>query len=553
MNFKKIIILGALLLGTFISVMDTTIVNIALPEMLTDFSCTLSQVAWVATGYTLAFAVMLVAASKLADHFGRKKAFIFGLALFIFTSFLACISGSIEMLIAIRVIQGLSAAFIVPVTMPIALEIVPEEKKGMIIGIWGAFSGLAATLGPVLGGLLTENFNWQSIFFINIPLGIIAIFFAAIFITESYDNSANKKVDYIGMLILSGALFCLTFGFAKVSDLGWTSSTFLIFMSISMLLLMLFLYIESKIKYPMVPLSMLKVKTFTFSSLTLFMQGLGLTSGTLIITLLLTNLMGKTELEAGLIVSVLALSSMFTSVLSGKLSDKLGGALFSSLGMMGLTISTYLYSYIRYDSSISLVIILLCISGLALGLIIGPAMGSGIRLIPPEKIGIASGILNMMRTVGQAVGIAILTSVLTTSINHHVDSATKEAVKIVEDNAAFDEMAKTEIIAHLHESNSNTFDQEKTMKELNQKEEELLSKTPKPYKDKVKEKFKKQREQVIILQNKIAELYNEKISDSFNFTFKIGSIILILGIIFSLFSDISPRKLRVKQEKTSSL
>ncbi|MDR4399371.1 MFS transporter, partial [Bacillus atrophaeus] len=429
--------------------------------------------------------------------------------------------------------------------------IVPDEKKGMIIGIWGAFSGLAATLGPVLGGLLTENFNWQSIFFINIPLGLIAIIFAAIFITESYDNSANKKVDYIGMLILSGALFCLTFGFAKVSDLGWTSSTFLVFMSVSMLLLIFFFYIESKIKYPMVPLSMLKVKTFTFSSLTLFMQGLGLTSGTLIITLLLTNVMGKTELEAGLIVSVLALSSMFTSVLSGKLSDKLGGALFSSLGMMGLTITTYLYGYIRYDSPISLVIVLLCISGLALGLIIGPAMGSGIRLIPKEKIGIASGILNMMRTVGQAVGIAVLTSVLTTSINHDVDAAKKEAVKIIEDNTVFDDIAKTEIIARLHES--DTFDQEKTIKELNQKEEELLSKTPKQYKDKVKESFKKQKEQIIILQNKIAELYNEKISDSFNFTFKIGSIILVIGIIFSLFSDISPRKLRMKQTKTSSL
>lgn len=129
MKLKKQLSLISLLMGTFISVMDTTIVNIALPEMLTDFSCTLSQVAWVATGYTLAFAVMLVGASKLADHFGRKKSIYIWVRPFIFTSFLACISGSIEMLITVRVIQGLSAAFIVPVTMPIALEIVPDEKK----------------------------------------------------------------------------------------------------------------------------------------------------------------------------------------------------------------------------------------------------------------------------------------------------------------------------------------------------------------------------------------------------------------------------------------
>ncbi len=176
----------------------------------------------------------------------------------------------------------------------------------------------------------------------------------------------------MGILILSGALFCLTFGFAKVSDLGWSSPLIISLFVISVLLFCLFFFIESKIKNPMIPLSMLKIRTFSFSSFTLFMQGLGLTSGTLIITLLLTNLMGKTELEAGLIVSTLALSSMFTSVLSGKLSDKLGGIWLSGLGMLGLTITTYLYGYIRYDSSVTTVIILLCLTYLALGLVIGP-------------------------------------------------------------------------------------------------------------------------------------------------------------------------------------
>ncbi|MED4525804.1 MULTISPECIES: MFS transporter [Bacillus amyloliquefaciens group] len=548
MNFKKLIMLSALLLGTFISVMDTTIVNIALPKMLDYFSSNLSQVAWVATGYTLAFAVLLVGASKLADHFGRKKAFMFGLALFILTSVIACLSTSIEMLITIRVIQGLSAAFIVPVTMPIALAIVPQNKKGLIIGIWGAFSGLAATLGPVLGGLLTENFNWQAIFFINIPLGLISLFLAAFFITESYDETVSKKIDYMGILILSGALFCLTFGFAKVSDLGWSSPLIISLFVISVLLFCLFFFIGSKIKNPMIPLSMLKIRTFSFSSFTLFMQGLGLTSGTLIITLLLTNLMGKTELEAGLIVSTLALSSMFTSVLSGKLSDKLGGIWLSGLGMLGLTITTYLYGYIRYDSSVTTVIILLCLTGLALGLVIGPAMSSGIRLIPPEKVGIASGILNMMRTVGQALGIAILTSVLTMNINDHTASAKKEAITIVENNQVFDKNAKNEIITHLKHSDSKGFDRRKSIAELNKKEEEILSITPDPYKEKVQKSFNTQKKEVIAIQKKISNLYNEKISDSFNNTFKVGSVILILGIIFALFSDISPKRLKQQQK-----
>ncbi|MGG0150338.1 MFS transporter, partial [Bacillus velezensis] len=478
----------------------------------------------------------------------KRGAVPFGLALFILTSVIACLSTSIEMLVTIRVIQGLSDAFIVPVTMPIALAIVPQNKKGMIIGIWGAFSGLAATLGPVLGGLLTENFNWQAIFFINIPLGLISLFLAAFFITESYDETVSKKIDYMGILILSGALFCLTFGFAKVSDLGWSSPLIISLFVISVLLFCLFFFIESKIKNPMIPLSMLQIRTFSFSSFTLFMQGLGLTSGTLIITLLLTNLMGKTELEAGLIVSTLALSSMFTSVLSGKLSDKLGGIWLSGLGMLGLTITTYLYGYIRYDSSITSVIILLCLTGLALGLVIGPAMSSGIRLIPPEKVGIASGILNMMRTVGQALGIAILTSVLTMNINDHTATAKKEAIKIVESNQVFDKNAKNEIITHLKHSDSKGFDRSKSIAELNKKEEEILSITPDPYKEKVQKSFNIQKKEVMAIQKKISNLYNEKISDSFNNTFKVGSVILILGIIFALFSDISPKRLKQQQK-----
>ncbi|KXZ20250.1 MFS transporter [Bacillus nakamurai] len=545
---KQKLILTALLLSTFISVMDTTIVNIAIPDLLNRFSCSLSQAGWVATGYNLAFAVVLVAASKLADHLGRKKAFIFGLSLFVAVSAAACFSSSIEMLIALRVIQGLAAAFIVPVTMPIALNLISEERKGMLIGIWGAFSGLAATAGPMLGGIIIQKINWQAIFFINIPLGLICLLLAVLFITESYDSSADHRIDFFGMLVLSSALFCLTFGFARVSDDGWTSLPVMLLFASSAVLFILFFIIECKTKSPMIPIQMLKVRTFAFSSLTLFMLGLGLTGGTLIITLLLTNLMGKTELEAGFIISSLALSSMFTSALSGIWRS----VWLPSIGMLGLTVSTYLYGFISYDSSIYFVVLLLSFSGLALGFVIGPVMGTGIKHIAYEKTGMASGIMNMMRTVGQAVGIAILTSLLTANMTIHTELAKKEAIALAEQDSILDPSTKAEFINQLqHSNNTNSFSQTKTTETIDRKESEVLNSVPKKEQKQKKQQLNIQKNEVLLLQNKITTLYKENISFSFQSTCKTGGYILILGIIFAIFINVKQRKKEKPQKAVS--
>lgn len=550
MDCKKIIVLITLLLGTFIALMDTTIVNIAIPEILDYFSCSLSVVSWVTTGYNLSFAVLLITASRLADQFGRKKIFIFGIILFTITSLLAGMSQSIETLILFRAIQGASAACIVPVTMPIALDIVPKEKKGLIIGIWGAFSGLAAALGPLLGGGLTDKINWQSIFYINIPIGILTVMLAVIFMKETCDKTASKRIDFLGMITLSIALFCLTFAFAKAADKGWTSPYILNLFVISFIFIIGFLLIESKTSEPMVQLKLLKIRTFSFSSLTLFILGLGLTSGTLLITLLLTSLMEKSELEAGLIVSSLAFSSMITSIISGKFSDRYGGTWFSTVGMIGLMITTYLYGNVHFDSSVSEVIILLCATGLSLGLIMGPSMGSAIRQVPDEKVGIASGIINMMRSVGQALGIAILTTILSTNMTNNVEIAKKEAIQMVEKNTVFDDNAKKEIIHNIQTANGTSQPKNnELLKQIDKKEKEILANTPDAYKEKVKQSFQKQKEEAMIVKDKIAHLYKEYVNNSFSYTFKFASWLVALGVLFALFSDVNPRKQAIRNQK----
>ncbi|MGZ7442994.1 MFS transporter [Paenibacillus sp. TH7-28] len=176
----------AIILGFFMALLDTTIVNITLPKMTEYFHATVKDMSWVANGYNMAFAVMLITASKLADQFGRKKLFSAGLLLFTISSLLAGVSQNVQMLIAFRVLQGFSAAFIVPVTVPLAVNLFPPEKHGMVVGLWGAIAGLASASGPALGGVITQMAGWRAVFFINLPIGIISMILVAKRIEESY-------------------------------------------------------------------------------------------------------------------------------------------------------------------------------------------------------------------------------------------------------------------------------------------------------------------------------------------------------------------------------
>ncbi|PRR84415.1 MFS transporter [Clostridium vincentii] len=216
MNKKyQIISFVAIILGFFMALLDTTIVNITLPKMTEYFNTTMAHISWVVNAYNLAFAAIILTASRLADQFGRKKLFIAGVVLFTISSLLSGLSNSLEGLILFRAIQGLSAAFVVPVAMPLSAEIFPPEKRGTIMALWGAFAGLAAASGPTLGGILTQWFNWRYIFFINVPIGCICILLTMKFIKESYDPTASKSIDFGGIITISTAMFCLTFALIK--------------------------------------------------------------------------------------------------------------------------------------------------------------------------------------------------------------------------------------------------------------------------------------------------------------------------------------------------
>ena len=218
MNKKHQIISFVVIILGFFMALDTTIVNITLPTMTEYFNTTMSHISWVVNAYNLTFTAIILTASRLADQFGRKKLFLTGVFLFTISSLLSGISHSLEILILLRAVQGLSAAFVVPVAMPLSAEIFPPEKRGTIMALWGAFAGLAAASGPTLGGILTHFFNWRYIFFINVPIGCICILLTMKFIKESYDQAASKSIDFGGIITVSTAMFCLKIGRASCRE-----------------------------------------------------------------------------------------------------------------------------------------------------------------------------------------------------------------------------------------------------------------------------------------------------------------------------------------------
>ncbi len=417
-RMRRALSFTAIVLGFFMALLDTTIINIALPEMTRHFGGSVSRISWVMNGYNLAFAVFILTASRLADQFGRKKVFIFGVALFTLTSLLAGFATSLGMLILLRVIQGLAGAIIVPVTIPLTTTTFPKEMHGLIIGIWGAVSGVAAASGPALGGILTQNLSWEWIFFVNVPLGVLSIVLTAVFIQESRDDTAGRSIDYGGTLGITGAMFFITYALIKVQDYGWSSGVTLALLGAGVVFLLLFIFTQWKGREPMLPLSLMRIRTFNNASLTLLIVGAALMNLSLLTSFFLTRMMGMTELKAGLVLSMVAVGSIVSSAVSGPLSAKYGSHLFAAAGIVITGGAMYSMSGLHAESAVAEVVVRLLVAGVGIGLTMAPVMSSAVRNVPDDKVGISSGVTNMAKSLGSVIGVAIIVTVL----QHNMDS-----------------------------------------------------------------------------------------------------------------------------------
>ncbi|WP_246070406.1 MFS transporter [Paenibacillus kobensis] len=558
---RTILTFIGIILGYFIALLDTTIVNIALPKTAEYFNRDVSDISWIMNGYNIAFAVLMLTASRIADQFGRKKLFLIGLILFTLTSFLCGIASTLDLLIMFRVLQGLSAAIIVPVTIPLAIQLFPKEKHGAVLGIWGAIAGVASASGPALGGILTEYFSWQSVYFVNLPIALVSFVFSYILLTESYDKTASKNMDFAGMLTISAAIFCFTLGLIETSDYGWSSFYVLSLFAGSLLSLTLFIVVERRSKDPMLPLSLMRISTFNASSTALLFTSIGTAAGSFLIAFYLTSLRDMSVLEGGMTIIASSLTATVFSVVSGPMSAKVGGRFLASLGLTLITAAVYLFGSLDADSTRLDALWRLSLLGAGLGISVVPLFGSAVNNIPADKLGIVSGVTNVARTLGMVIGVALLATMLSSNMKNELSTARDKVILTIQ-ASALDASVKDGMIASVQSMDSESLQEgnaqrqmtlEKVMEQVDQRETEALLQAPSEEQETVKAAFDLNREQINQLWPTIHAEIRSYMAKGFSSTFHLVSFLLIPGIIIAYFSDKRRQKVKGETKRTAAI
>ena len=417
--------LGALCFGLFMALLDVTIVNVALPAIQADLKTDFTSLEWVVSAYTLVFAVTLVTVSRLGDIYGRKTLFIIGLGVFTFGSLLCALSGhftfgglsNIATLNISRGVQGLGASAMMPLSLAIISDTFKGKQRGMAFGIWGGISGFATAIGPLVGGVLVDKINWQSIFFLNVPIGIAAIILSLWAISQSKDESAHKQIDLFGLVTFTIFMFCLIFGLIRVNEAahGWSSPEILILLGVAAVSLIVFIFGELKMVNPMVDPRLFKIPSFTGAAIAAFCLSAGMYALLFYLSLYLQNGLGFNAMETGL--RFIAFSSL--SFLLGPLAGFLMGKtqpkwiVFASLLFLG--IGVWLMSGLSPADKPSDWIALLpgfILAGIGNGLINPPISNLSIGTVDLRLSGMASGINSVARQIGIAFGTAFFGAIL---------------------------------------------------------------------------------------------------------------------------------------------
>lgn len=419
-----------LTIAMFMGTLDSTIVNIALPKLMTTFNTNLAGVSWVATTYTLALAVFMITATKLGDKFGRKKLMIIGLLLFAGSSAACMFAPSLMYLLVFRSFQGLGGAIITPLVLPMGVELFGKQHMSKIAAIVGAITALAAAGGPAAGGFILEYMSWHWIFGLNVPIGLISLLLVLLFTKESFDETLVGHFDISGMLFLTISLTGITFGLLEGREYGWTSTLILSSFLAGIIGLITFILIELKVSSPIVELNLFREKTFTSSCIIYFATGFALVAPAVIFNYYLQNVLNYDALHAALMIIPVSLAIAVTMPLATRLSDKISAIPVNLIGMLLIAGSLLLFSFITTTTPKRVMIVFSIIVGSGFGFST-VSFVSSVRHLPKSKTGIGSGITNASRQIGTCLGIAVLVTVLNTNISTAKSHIQNHSVAII--------------------------------------------------------------------------------------------------------------------------
>ncbi|MGO9754131.1 MAG: MFS transporter [Solirubrobacteraceae bacterium] len=396
--------------ATFMLLLDITIVNVALPSIAKQLHASFSQIQWVIDAYSLTLASALLTAGALADLFGRRLIFSIGLGLFSFTSLLCALSPSAGFLIAARAGQGIGGSIMFATALALLVQEFEGKERGMALGVWGATIAAAAAVGPLIGGVLTSALGWSSIFYINVPIGIVACAVTLLKVAESR-NPHGTGVDWIGTVSFTTALFLLVYAIIESNTIGWGSTEMLALLAGSAVAFAVFLVAQVRESNAMLDLKLFKKPAFLGASLVAFSMSASMFAMFLYFTLYLQTDLGLSPLQTGLRFLPTTVVSFFVAAASGNLTSRVPVRLLMGAGLALVGIGLLSMRGLTVASNWTALLPGFIIAGAGIGLT-NPALAStAVGVVPAQRAGMASGINNTFRQVGIATGIAVLGSI----------------------------------------------------------------------------------------------------------------------------------------------
>ncbi|GAA2762203.1 MFS transporter [Streptomyces paradoxus] len=405
--------------GVMMVALDGTIVAIANPAIQKDLGATFAEVQWITNGYFLALAVSLITAGKLGDRFGHRQTFLIGVVGFAAASGAIGLSDSIAFVVVFRVLQGLFGALLMPAALGLLRATFPAEKLNMAIGIWGMVIGASTAGGPILGGVLVEHVNWQSVFFINVPVGVLAVVLGVLILLDHRAENAPRSFDILGIALLSTAVFCLVWALIKAppSEWGWGDAKTLGFLGASVLCFALFAFWETKVKEPLIPLALFRSVALSAGVVLMVLMAIAFMGGLFFVTFYLQNVHGMSPIDAGLHLLPLTGMMIVGSPLAGAMITKFGPRVPLAGGMALTAIAMYGMSTLETDTGSGIMSLWFALLGLGLAPVMVGATEVIVGNAPMELSGVAGGLQQAAMQIGGSLGTAVLGAVMASKVN----------------------------------------------------------------------------------------------------------------------------------------
>ena len=407
--------LVAVSIGVIMVGLDASVVAIANPRIATDLQASLSDLQWITDAYLLALASLLIFGGKLGDRFGRHEIFFIGVAGFALTSIGIGMIGTVAGVITLRALQGVFGALLMPSTLAIIRSTFPPERLNTAVGIWGAASGVSIAAGPIVGGLLVEHVNWESVFYINAPIALAALVIGAIAIVESRSDHA-QHLDVPGIAALSGGLFLIVFGLIKAQNWGWLAGDTLAVITAGLLAIVMFVVIELRSAEPLLPMHLFANRSLSIGTAVVVINFFALFGALFFMTLYLQNVHGFSPFDAGVRTLPLSLALMVSAPLSGSITERFGPRPAMVAGLAGVAVALYLLTSLQTDSGYDALWPAFVLLGAGIGLVLTASSDAIVGNASVDDAGVAGGLQSTAVQLGGVLGTTILGSVLSSRV-----------------------------------------------------------------------------------------------------------------------------------------